>query len=117
MTTVTVCKVCEHECVGIVRQCPGCGSENLFSETRGTIGPLSTEQRLERIASSVRGTIGAPLIVGIDSGLVGDDWYLRPVECVCGRCTIEPFADQGVVETIRCAPVQIAAAVREAARP
>lgn len=53
---MTVCKVCEAEYVGIVRQCPGCGSEQLTSAVHGTIAPLSTEQRLLRLERWVHST-------------------------------------------------------------
>lgn len=49
MTTVTICKVCEATMVGIVRQCPECGSEQMISLVHGLIAPLSTEQRLLRL--------------------------------------------------------------------
>lgn len=84
MTIVTTCKRCGVSAVGIIRQCPECGGEDLTSETRGVMG------------------------VPVDTAVV-----LRQAECVCGRCQIRPFESSGVVELVRCAPVAIAAANRE----
>lgn len=48
MTIVTTCKRCGVSAVGIIRQCPECGGEDLTSETRGVIAYLRREEGTER---------------------------------------------------------------------
>jgi hypothetical protein len=59
-TTITVCKVCEAELVGIVRQCPGCGSEQLSASVRGTIAPPDLRDRVLRLERLVHQTLHVP---------------------------------------------------------